>query len=382
MDRRVSAGGKAGLPGGRATLAALAKALMPGSRRLSRTPADSSARSEAANVGEFHDRLALYHRPGSVVLLDDDSDFLGMLLMALPRNWSIEAFNSPLACVNYLQKEPAQWDADLRAHQNIVEQWRAGTALIPQILRYWQECPERYKLTRVCVVDYQMPQMDGLQTLRELRGWPGHRVMMTGSIENLAPAAFNAGLIDHFVPKQTSDFRKCLVAAIEPFLEKPDPRYNQVWQSTLAPAQVEILRDKSICDDLYCFVATNFVEYMLIGDPFGIIGVDEAGVVTWLQLEPASELEALAELAAAHGASAEEVRKIQAGERVTNARLHQVLGNASPARVVPAFGIGSSGTLFASPSSIQPNADGAPALSYRSWLAMNAHTRWINQSFS
>ena len=294
----------------------------------------------------------------------------------------MEAFNSPHAFVTYLQKEPAQWDADLGAHQNIVEQWRAGTALIPQILQYWQECPERYKLTRVCVVDYQMPQMDGLQTLSELHGWPGHRVMMTGSIENLAPAAFNAGLIDHFVPKQASDFRKCLVAAIEPLLEKPDPRYSQIWQSTLAPAQVEILRDKSICDDLYCFVATNFVEYMLIGDPFGVIGVDEAGVVTWLQLEPASELEALAKLAAAHGACAEEVQKIQAGQSLTNARLHQVLANAGGARVVPAFGIGNSGTLFASTTSIQPNANDALALSYRSWLAASTNTRWINQSFS
>ena len=204
--------------------------------------------------------------------------------------------------------------------------------------------------------------------------------MMTGSIENLAPAAFNAGLIDQFVPKQASDFRNRLVAAIEALLEKPDSRYNQIWHSTLEPAQIELLRDKSIGDDLYCFVATNFVEYMVIGDPFGILGVDEAGIATWLQLEPVSELETLAELAAAHGACAEEVRQIQAGESVTNARLHQSLGDASAARVLPAFGIGNSGTLLASTSSIPLSANVAAALSYRSWLAINTHTRLVNQS--
>ena len=165
-------------------------------------------------------------------------------------------------------------------------------------------------------------------------------------------------------------------------LEKPDPRYSQIWHSTLKPAQVEILRDKSIVDDLYCFVTTNFVEYMVIGDPFGVLGLDEDGVATWLQLEPVSELAALAELAAAHGARAEEVRQIQAGESITNARLHQALGDASAARVLPAFTIGSSGTLIAATSSIQLNANVAAALSYRSWLAINAHTRLINQSAS
>ena len=276
---------------------------MPSSRRSSLTHTDFPARSETSISNEAPDRLAIYLRAGSVALLDDDSDFLGMLLMTLPRNWNIQVFCSPHAFLKSLQQESAQWDADIRAHQNIVEQWRAGTPLIPQILRYWRGSPNRHKLTRVCVVDFQMPQMDGLQTLGELRGWPGHRVMMTGSIENLEPTAFNAGLIDRFVPKQSTDFRNRLVAAVEALLEKPDPRYNQIWQSTLAPAQVEILRDKSIGDDLFCFVATNFVEYMLIGDPFGVLGVDEAGVTTWLQLEPVSELGALAELAATHGAS-------------------------------------------------------------------------------
>ena len=343
MDLRFTAGGAAGFPG-RATLAALAKALTP--KRSIRTPMVSPARSETSKSNEPLDRLALYQRPGSVALLDDDTDFLDMLLMTLPRNWNIKAFSSPYACLKYLQQEPAQWDADFLAHQNIVEQWHAGSPLIPQILRYWQQSPDRYKLTRVCVVDYQMPQMDGLETLGKLRGWPGHRVMMTGSIETLATAAFNAGLIDEFVPKQTADFRSRLVAAIEALLEKPDRRYDQIWHSTLKPAQVEMLRDKSIADALHRFVATTFVEYMVIGDPFGIIGVDDAGAATWLQLEPVSELAALAELAASHGACAEEVLQIQAGERVTNVELHQALGDASAARVLPAFYIGSSGTCL------------------------------------
>ena len=119
---------------------------------------------------------------------------------------------------------------------------------------------------------------------------------------------------------------------------------------------------------------------MVIGDPFGVLGVDEAGVATWLQLEPVCELAAVAELAAGHGACAEEVRQIKAGENITNAKLHQALGDASAARVLPAFSIGSSGTLIAATSSIPLDANVAAALSYRSWLAINARTRLVSQS--
>ena len=209
---------------------------MPSSRRSSLTHAGLPAQAEVSICDGALNRLALYQRPVSVALLDDDIDFLGMLLMTLPKNWNIEAFSNPHACLKYLQQESAQWDADLRAHQSIVEKWHAGTPLIPQILRYWQESRDRYSFTRVCVVDYQMPQIDGLQTLGELRGWwPGHRVMMTGSVENLAPTAFKAELIDEFVPKQTTNFRSRLVAAIEALREKPDCRYSQIWHSTSSP---------------------------------------------------------------------------------------------------------------------------------------------------
>ena len=119
----------------------------------------------------------LFHRPGAVVFLDDDPDYLEMLALVLPRQWHVELFVRPLECINYLQQEPPFWEADAWNQQQLVEHWRAGKPLIPQILGYWSKYTERFALTRVCVVDYSMPGMDGLQALGELLDWPGSRVV-------------------------------------------------------------------------------------------------------------------------------------------------------------------------------------------------------------
>ena len=48
----------------------------------------------------------LFHRPGTVVFLDDDPDYLEMLALVLPRQWHVKLFLHPHECISYLQQEP------------------------------------------------------------------------------------------------------------------------------------------------------------------------------------------------------------------------------------------------------------------------------------
>ena len=89
----------------------------------------------------------LFHRPGTVVFLDDDPDYLEMLALVLPRHWHVKLFLRPAECINYLQQEPPFWEADAWNQQQLIDHWREGKPLIPQILGYWSQvhralCPD------------------------------------------------------------------------------------------------------------------------------------------------------------------------------------------------------------------------------------------------
>jgi|GEM_PF-338239 len=278
----------------------------------------------------------LYHRPGTVVLLDDHPDDLERLAAVLPHDWNVVTFGSPHSCLNYLQQEPPRWEADFWSQRQIIDAWYENVPLIPQILAYWAEQPDRYSLTQVLVCDDMMPGMDGLDLLSELVEWPGYRVLLSSSgDEDHVENASNRALIDRCLVKQSPDLVATLTDAVSGFLDTPNARCHQIWNRTLSVDQGLLLRIPSIAEDLANFARWTWVEWIAIGEPFGILGIDGAGMVSWLQLEPACELARLAEAAGQHGATAAEQDDIRNGRSISDLKLQKCLGRGKNASVLP-----------------------------------------------
>lgn len=314
--------------------------------------------------------FALFHRPGAVVFLDDDPDYLEMLALVLPRKWHVKLFVRPSDCIRHLQSESPFWEVDAWNQQQLIHDWRAGKPLIPQILGYWSRYTERYALTKVCVVDYSMPGMDGLQALGELTDWPGARVLLTGQAdEEVAVRAFNQRLIDQFIAKQTPDISGRLVNVLEHLQAAPNAQHAQIWRATLNPAQIALLRTPAISRDLSKLVGERWVEHMVIGDPFGVLAMDAAGQVSWLQLEIPEGLGALSELAELEGISGEAIAKIRQGRQLANLELRQALALSGPCELAPAFPLGPPGALLGAVFRLAPAHCPAPGNSYDAWLA-------------
>ena len=312
----------------------------------------------------------LFHRPGAVVFLDDDPDYLEMLALVLPRHWHVKLFLRPVECIDYLQQEPPFWEADAWNQQQLIDQWREGKPLIPQILGYWSKYTERYALTRVCVVDYSMPGMDGLQALGELADWPGSRVLLTGQAdEQVAVRAFNRGLIDQFIAKQTPDISRQLIEAVEHLLGTPNARHAQTWRATLSPEQNALLRNPSVSRDLAQFAAKRWVEHVVIGEPFGVLGMDASGHVSWLQLETTEGLKALAELAELEGVPASGLDDIRRGLKLADLELRQALGRIGAPELTAAVPVGQDASLLAALFTVESPLCPAPDNSYNTWLA-------------
>jgi CheY-like chemotaxis protein len=316
----------------------------------------------------------LFRRPGAIVFLDDDQAYLEMLAMVLPRQWHIRFYLRPQVCINQLQQEPPLWEADAWAQQQMIDNWRAGRPLIPQILRYWANEQQRYGLTQVCVFDYAMPGMDGLQALGELTDWPGGRVLLTGQAdEHVAVSAFNRGLIDQFIAKQTPDISQYLIAVVQRMIDRPQMRHSQIWRAALSQPQHALLQVPSVARQLNSLASAHWVEHVVIGQPFGILGMDAEGRVSWLQLESAADLTELAELAEIQGVGAAAVADIREGRTLVDMELQQALGQLGPARLAQAFSIGHEGSLLAALFPVELSANPPGLTGYGQWLKKHGH---------
>jgi len=275
----------------------------------------------------------LYRRPGGVIFLDDDPDYLEMLGEVMPLAWFVRLFLRPVACIDLLQEDAKRREKDAWTQQEIINQWRDGALLIPQILQYWRaDAAARFALVQVAVVDYAMPAMSGLRMLSELQDWPGSRILLTGRAdEQLAVSAFNRGLINQFVPKQSPDLRLRLISAIDDLRHQPDQGYQQIWRATLSADQQALLGDPLISQALDNLAkAQGWTEHLVIGKPFGVLALNAQGSAGWLQLEPAANLEELAEIAQSQGWEAQTVQDIRTGAKLIDLELHLALGTDHP----------------------------------------------------
>lgn len=323
--------------------------------------------------------LSLFQAPGTIVFLDDDPGYLDMLALVLPPEWHVRFFLRPQSCIHQLQLETGLWEDDWGAQQQILSRWReSGTPLIPQILKYWATS-ERYALSRICVVDYSMPAMNGLQTLEKLDNWHGARILLTGQAdEQIAVKAFNYGLIEQFIPKQTPDISQRLVESIQRLQASTGSRQAPLWRATLSQRQYTLLRSPSISTELSEFVARHWVEHVVIGSPFGILGRDAQGHTGWLQLEAASGLEELAELADAAGLNSQAVSDILNGRKLVDLELRQTLDRSTPAELSPAFAIGSDEPLLGALFTVESPTGNVATGSYAQWLQRQPERTVVN----
>ncbi|MBS3996760.1 MAG: response regulator [Hydrogenophaga sp.] len=313
--------------------------------------------------------ISLFQRPGSILFLDDDPHYLEMLGMAVPDHWQAELYAHPWAFGRHMNHEPARWEADAAWQLQMIDRWRQGQPLLPQVLRYWAEHPQRYQLAKTCVVDYAMPGTNGLIILDTLLDWPGSRVLLTGQAdEQVAVQAFNNGLIDQYIPKQAPDITRHLLSVIRKLALAPHPRLNTLWRAALRPAQQSVLQIPAVSRALQTFTEQHWVEYVVLGEPFGLLGLTADGTCQWLQLEPHDSLGELAELAASAGMGFDVARDIRKGTRLALVEVHQQLALPGPIATAPTLPMGDDTALRAALFTLPTAALPQPILSYRQHL--------------
>jgi CheY-like chemotaxis protein len=314
-------------------------------------------------------KFPLYHRPSALIFLDDEISYLEMLAIVMPKDWCISLHARIHGYMERVHAHSKLWEEDVSQHQEMVNQWYKGEPLPPQILNYWRKQPQRYSLSSIGVVDYAMPAATGLDVLKMSPPWPPFRVMLTGKAdEHIAVRAFNEGLIDRYVTKQSPDLVQQLITILRQHYNAPMDFHEGSWRSALRKSQQLCLQDREVQSALQNWLKEHAcIEYVILPEPFGMLALDVTGHAHWLQFEMYKDLAAAVDLATAAGHDAATIEAISKGLALSNAEWQQAMREQGPLTSAPAMIWGTGGHLVA--AHFELSALGKMGLSHREFLS-------------
>lgn len=273
--------------------------------------------------------------PKRVVYVDDDGRMLDILRMTMPKV-SREFIGSPEAALQTISQEAQYW----RAIEVLLGKARerspepgAAHLLANEYFTDWR----RFHLTGVLIVDYSMPGMNGVELVRRLEAFPARRILLTGEADaEVAVQAFNSGLIQRFIPKSTPNLHKEITRSADDMHASVCEHLGQLLRGNLSQDQVDLLHEPSVIEGLQRKVDDlEWMEYAVVGSPFGLLGMSQNGPLQWLQLETSESLKDLSTALAEYGYPEADVRAAAMGTATPVRELRQQLGVADNRQLVP-----------------------------------------------
>jgi len=245
--------------------------------------------------------LPVYSHPTLTVLVDDSDSFLRSLSFQLDPMLASQTFHDTTTALQWLRREPQSGCVPLHVnfdmHNLPADQCNVALDL-DRIYRIGQQ-RERFETPSVLVVDYSMPQMNGLQFCEAVAHLPCKKILFTGAAdEKIAVSAFNRGLIDRYIKK--SDDHALDLLEIEIVSLQRD--YFDAQSETLRelvllhnyhflgdPALARLVRELS--------ASMGFVEHYIFPNPTGILFLDKFGKASLMMIETEQGMYAQYEIA-------------------------------------------------------------------------------------
>ncbi|HEY1044441.1 MAG TPA: response regulator [Telluria sp.] len=248
--------------------------------------------------------LPIYQHPSLTVLVDDSDSFLRSLSFQL---------DPALASVGFHDTRTAL--AWLRANSGLTQpQGTTMTASFDTNARSLEQCSvafdidcihrtcfdgDRFATPSVLVVDYSMPQMNGIDFCKEIASLPCKKILFTGAAdEKIAVEAFNRGLIDRFIKKSDDDALERLEQDILELQRDYFARQSAPLRELLALNGYGFVSDDAFADlvrDISGPLGT--VEHYLFPNPCGLLMFDAQGKASLMVVETDASMQAHVEVA-------------------------------------------------------------------------------------
>ena len=172
----------------------------------------------------FKNRAHPFFHYTTVVIVDDNPDFLVNFSLRLEDDLAYRLFSSPQEALTYVNSSPESNSLLTRCLRNKsgFDQGENYVVLDVDVLQRELRNKSRFRESAVVIVDYDMPGVNGIEFCRLIRRPGVRKILLTGvADEKIAVQAFNDGVIDKFILKQDGES----VAKINGYIREYQEQY-------------------------------------------------------------------------------------------------------------------------------------------------------------
>lgn len=277
--------------------------------------------------------LPIFYHVSTVITVDDDTLFLKAISPILNSNFLVKTihqptqcieffkdYNSPLSQINFLRSCTEHEHFDVMNHSFVDFDVPALQSLLSN--------PERNEEVSVIIVDYNMPEMNGIELCSKLNKLPIKKILLTGEAGSRdAVSAFNDNIIDRFIRKDSPS----LASEIQTYVSTLSQQYYREKTSSLL-THLEVDKQMPLSDPLFAEFfqqwckANRIKEYMLIDKNGSFIVLDKNNKYFYFIVHTADSLQSFIEL--------------NDNEAETEIEVDQFIKSVTQREKIPFFGIG------------------------------------------
>lgn len=245
--------------------------------------------------------LPVYAHPTLTVLVDDSDSFLRSLSFQLDPMLANKTFHDTAEALQWLCASAPGSSVPLHVNfdmQNLPADQYNVTLDLERVYRMTEQ-RQRFAEPSVLVVDYSMPQMNGVEFCEAVAHLPCKKILFTGAAdEKIAVSAFNRGLIDRYIKKSDDHALDLLEMEVLALQERYFDSRSDLLREMVALHDYRFLTDPALAEVVRELKRTQgFVEHYIFPNPTGLLFVDQHGKATLMVIETEASMQAQYEIA-------------------------------------------------------------------------------------
>lgn len=261
--------------------------------------------------------------PTTSLLIDDNQRFLKNISLRLDEHLAYKLFDNTEKALQYLNSVPKAIPSlskyvasNVEQNSYLSNQYSINLDLSSIHKEIYNK--ERFKNISVIVIDYAMPNMNGIQFCQQLSDNQLKKIMLTGEADHqIAVQAFNDRVIDKFILKSESHLNQKLNKTIYEMQQKYFLELTEGIENSLANESTYCLRDPKVIEVFNDVCKEhNIIEYYLLDASGSFLLLDILGNPSWFIIRNDAELKMYADFAEDDKVSPTLCAQLKSGQKI------------------------------------------------------------------